>query len=273
MNTVPWFSLLAPTDNATTTLTALGFVPDATGYKRDHVRLTLGPRWCVLEAPRTSQLDDFSGELGQPGLWKHVRLGQHPRRVFAFPTSLAHHSSRLDADDENPAGMLARCTDWALQTLDPPARLDWLAPPRALVESWFAPEQLTVFAGPIVRQGQLTRAENQLSIRFPIVPQLPPDLPASRRAWLRTLLADGQRRWHLARLGFVEDPSGASLVAEVDLTGAPAEIAEELFVTSLETLRYVLQWLGESASWLADVTVTSELLANCPNQEPQKGAT
>src|SRR5262245_41919778 len=190
MNTVPWSSLSAPPGDATATLAALGFVPvpGAAGYQRDQLRLTLGPHWCVLETPHATQLDHCTCELGQPGLWKHVRLGQHPRRVFAFPMSLTRHSSPLDADDENPAGMLARCTDWALQTLDPYARLDWLAPPRALVESWFAPEQLTVSAGPVVRQGLLTREENQLSIRFPIVPQLPPDLPASRRAWLRTLL-------------------------------------------------------------------------------------
>ena len=63
------------------------------------------------------------------------------------------------------------------------------------------------------------------------------------------------------------------VVAEVNLTGAPPEITEELFVTSLEALRCVVQWLGPPVDWLADVTVSSELLASFPNAEPTKGAT
>src|SRR2546426_92871 len=95
----------------------------------------------------------------------------------------------------------------------------------------------------------------------------------SRQAWLQALLEEGQSRWHLARLGSIEDSNGSSLIAEVNLTGAPAEAIEDLFVTSLDALRWVVQWLGETADWLADVTVAPELLATCPNEEPRKGTT
>jgi hypothetical protein len=94
-------------------------------------------------------------------------------------------------------------------------------------------------------------------------------LTEPRRQWLRLLLEDAQDRWHLARVGFARDDEGAlSVVAEVDLTGMPGELAEDLFVTGLETLRWVAQWLGEPTDWLADAAVASELLAVCPQTKP-----
>ena len=273
MNTVPWSPSLWPAAACAEALAQLGFAPVAGGYQRGEFRLTLGPHWCALEAPCANPGDDLLGDLSQPGLWKHCRADEQPRRVFALPAALVRGAPPSDVGDESAPSVLQRCARWALQTADPFSALDWQAPARAVVESWFAPEQLTVVAGALVRQGELISEAHRLALRFPIVPHLAPGLPPARLAWLRALLEEGQSQWHLARVGCVPDEAGDCVVAEVNLTGAPPEITEDLFVTSLEALRCVLQWLGPPVDWLADVTVSSELLASFPNDEPNKGAT
>ena len=261
------FTPLTPTTDET--LARLGFAPEAGGYRCGDLRFTIGPQWCVLEtpAPDAAPVDDLHAGIAAPGLWKVVRAGHARRNIFSLPRRVWDTALSADADGE--AGVAEQCVRWALDTAGEFSSSEWQAPSRALVESWFAPEQLTVLAGVVVRQGELICDTDRLAIRFPLVPEIPEDLPESRAAWLRLLLEEAQHRWHLVRLGFARDGDGVlSAVAEVDLTGVPHELAEDLFVLSLEALRWVVRWLAEPTDWLADVAVTSELLAVCPVNQP-----
>jgi len=295
------FSTLATTE-LSQTLARLGFTPVSSGaYEHDAFRLAVGPHWCLLEAPaaaapqlrsalapgssdagissasevpsadlvahisapedgRTSPMD-----LGAPGLWKTVGPGPEPRLVFALPRRIWDQAASSDVSFDGDITVLDQCLLWAFDTAQGCVAPEWRPPSRATVESWFKPEQLTVVAGPLLRQGEVICEPDRFAIRFLLVPELPPDLSESRLAWLRVLLDETQDHWHLVRLGLAPDDDGQSrVIAEVDLTGVPQSFAEDLFVISLEALRWVVQWLGETTDWLADATVASELLAVCP---------
>jgi len=261
----------SPTVEIPEPLARLGFTPAAGGsYERDALCLAIGPHWCVLEAQARSALVPGrapTAALGAPGLWKLV--GAEPRLLFALPRRVWDEAASAEASFDADITVLEHCLLWALDTAQGDVASEWQPPARAVVESWFKPELLTVVAGSLLRQGEVICEPDRFAIRFPLLPELPPHLPASRLAWLCSLLNEAQERWHLVRLGIVTDDDGlTSVVAEVDLTGVPREIAEDLFAVSLEALRWVVQWLGETTDWLADATVASELLAVCPDQQP-----
>jgi len=248
--------------HADDTMNRLGFNPAPGGYARGDLKLNVGPQWCVLNSPDSELPDDLLASIGTPGLWKFVRAGKSHRKVFTLPRRVWDAALNTDADNET--NVLEQTLRWALESADESSSLEWQAPSRALVETWFAPEQLSVVAGPLLRQGELICESNRLAIRFPLAPEIPDDLPEARAAWLRCLLEEAHERWHLVRVGFLRTEDALTAVAEVDLTGVPHEIAEDLFAVSLEALRWVVLWLGETTDWLADVTVASELLAVRP---------
>jgi hypothetical protein len=245
-------------------LARLGFTPAPGGYARGDWQLAVGPQWCVLHAPGSESPDDWLAGLGTPGLWKLVRAGESHRKIFALPRRV--WDAVVSADADNETNVLEQTLRWALDSAEASSSPEWQAPSRALVESWFAAEALTVAAGTLLRQGELICEPDRLALRFPLAPEIPEALPESRAAWLRLLLEETHERWHLVRVGFLRDDADAlNAVAEVDLTGVPHELAEDLFAVSLEALRWVVTWLGETTDGLADATVASELLAVCPN--------
>jgi hypothetical protein len=257
-------SLSTPASASSEALTRAGFTPiSATHYQRRALHLAIGPHWCAIEAP------DSPIPLHSPGLWKRVGTGGEGRRILSLPRRIWDSAASADSSFEDETSVLDQCLQWAFATPDVFGSSLWQPPARLEVESWFKAEHLTVVTGSLLRQGEVICESGRLAIRFQLVPELPARLPASRRAWLRALLDEAQDRWHLVRLGITTDTDGqSSVVAEVDLTGVPHGIAQDLFVISLEALRWVVQWLGETTDWLADATVASELLAVCPNHQP-----
>jgi hypothetical protein len=256
-------------------LIQLGSQPDAGSYLYDDWVLKITPQWSVWNAPCPHAQEVSAAELGQPGLWKSVRADGQRRRIFAIPTPILERAMAEERDGINGGTLLEQCTRWVAATASPTLAFDWPSLSSATVESWLPQEQLTVQCGSLLRQGEWICERDQVAIRFPIVPQVPPDLPEARCAWLQALVHEAQDRWHLVRLGYERNEDGTRVMAEVNLTGVPRAIAENLFATSLEALRWVVHWLSEPAEWLADVTVTSDLLAVPPprNEEPKKGAT
>jgi hypothetical protein len=91
-------------------------------------------------------------------------------------------------------------------------------------------------------------------LNFPILSSVPVELPPARLHGLAVLAHDAQERWRMVRVGLVRGNDGDTLVAWVELTGAPH--SELLFLAGLDCLRNVVRWLAESADLLADVTVT-----------------
>jgi hypothetical protein len=266
MNTAPW-SFYGAAAGWGEALQRLGFTPAASAYRRGEFRLETGPDWWMLSAPCEQNGPDATGNVGQPGLWKPVGRPGGLDKVFGIPLRGFPAEDTLDLETGEP-GVMEQTLAWALATagaLPPPA---WKAPDLATVQTWFPRDRLTVVAGGLVQQGELICDADRLALRFPNLARLPDDLPPSRLAWLETLFEGARNRWQLVRVGCLADDAGTAAVAEVDLTGAPPAILETLFAHSLDALRWTVQWLGESADWLADVTVASELLAVCPNHKP-----
>jgi hypothetical protein len=251
-------------------LARLGFVPVAEGWQREGFSLTTDLLWLKLTTPVQPADPDRLDTPGQPGLWKRVLTARGARRLFALPASLVLTQTTEAELDDSAGAPGEQAVRWALDTARGVVASSWQAPAQTEVESWFKPEDLTVVSGELLCQGELVCQPEHLALRFGLTPPLTDDLPRSRREWLRVLFEEAQNRSPLVRIGFLPGESGEEAVAEVDLTGAPSPLIESLFVASLETLRWVVQGLGEPADWLADVSVASELLAVCPNAESQQ---
>ena len=275
MNTRIWSTAGRPAAELAEVLHSLGFTSAAGGYElvSEGLRLEPGRSWWTLRQ-RVGDEDSPGAELlmspGHPGLWKRVRFGDGIERLFALPARLLR-TENAEQEEREGENLIGQTIQWALETAKGRVPEGWAPPEPGLLDSWFGREQLTVVNGGFLRQGDVITEPTQFALRFPIVPMLPPGLTPARRAWLRVLLEEAQNRWHLIRCGWLETPDGISAVLEVDLTGVPRALHEDLFVTSLEAVRWTVQWLGEPADWLADVAVASELLAVCPNEEPTKG--
>ena len=100
------------------------------------------------------------------------------------------------------------------------------------------------------RWGALSAAGyRRLTFGFPIVPELPQDLPRARKAWLLQLLADGQSRWRMVRIGLTRS---RGVQAQVDLTGVPREVLEQLLPIGVDALRHVVRSLVEPADFLVN---------------------
>ena len=272
MNTATWSSPAAPAAALREALLPLGFTPAAGGYERDTLRVEPGPDWwCFTQLQPHAP---FTDAHEQTGPWKWVEMDGARVRALVLPAAIFSEDNDAQSwDPAEPASVLQQLLIWVQATMEGEGRHDWRAPERVVVESWFRRDQLTVVVGDFICQGELICDPDRLALRFPVLTQVPPDLPASRLGWLRALLEETQNRWHLVRCGLARDADTGQVAAvvELDLTGVPAAVNETLFVTSLEALRGAVQWVGEPADWLADVTVASELLAVCPKQEPTKG--
>jgi hypothetical protein len=228
-------------------LRSLGLRPvrGAAVYRNGSLSFSVRSSWGTFASngePRRA--DPLRDQLGRPGLWKYATDAQCKplRRVFELPPSLLRRAE-TDADSfEHLAG-------WALATADGEADDAWSPPPKEEVDSWLPDGALTLQAGAMARQGTLIREDRRLALGFPILSEVPSDLPAARVQWVRELLIDGQNRWRLVRIGLSPD---AEARAEVDLTGAPHAALRELVQTGLEALRLVVASIVESADFLVN---------------------
>jgi hypothetical protein len=231
-----------------------GFLRERRLCARDGLTFAPGRRWHVVsEPPAAAGASAPSSDLGLPGLWKTVGNGLPSRRVFEFPAWVLCEQPEEERLDESGRVPFARCLDWALATRGGRAPTDWSPPPPDLLRSWLPGEALTVSARGFVRQGEIIQGPRRWTVRMPILPRLPLELPQPRRLALDELAAEAQSRWAMVRLGVPPPPAPPAFVAEVDLTGAPH--SEELFSASLDVLRHVAAWLVETAEVLADPSV------------------
>jgi NAD(P)H-hydrate repair Nnr-like enzyme with NAD(P)H-hydrate dehydratase domain len=87
---------------------------------------------------------------------------------------------------------------------------------------------------------------------------VPVDLSPQRRACLDRLLADIQNRSRLVRMVEREtSEKGRSILAEVDLSGAPRFAVSLLLRIGLDAVRHVVSQNISAAELLADPAVTS----------------
>ena len=244
-------------------LERLGFRAEGGQFTRGEIRFRQSGRWAVLE--QSCAVGEAVFDFGRPGLWRTLNVA---RRVFELPDTvlaLADQDSFGDDEQENP---FAACLAWALATADGETPPGWQPEPRAFVDSLVPKNRLTIQTGGAIRQGELIHTSQRLALRVPIVPTLPPTLSAPRRTQLRAVLRDAQNTWSLVRLGLTAAPELPAVLAEIDLTGVPAAALEPLLSASLETLRFVVARLVETAEILAEATVASAALDSAAFPQP-----
>lgn len=251
-------------------LEKLGFVPEdgASRFRHNGVALQAGGEWWTLRtAAEGPGHDVLRGQLGRAGLWKLVTgpNGDGPGRVFDLPKSALHQAEWLDEFDEDD-GATSPFEDalrWALDTARGRVREGWQPPSRAEVETWIPTASLTVETARFVRQGTLEHGAGRLALRIPIVPAIPTDLSAARKEWLREILIDAQDRWRMVRIGITER---AGVDAEVDFSGAPHSVLPFVFAKGLESLRWTVRWLVESADFLVNASLACRAIEVCPTR-------
>ena len=221
------------------------------GYRHQGSSFTVRSGWGALELKRLGA-DPLRGLMGKPGLWKCMvdeRDGR-VRQVFDFPPAIlrASHSCHTHdgADD-----VFRESVRWALATAGGAPVEGWSAPDPEEANEWLDAELLTIQVGSILRQVSLHHGADRLALTAPILNALDPDLDPARTGWLRELLIDAQNRWPMIRVGFATD---SAVHAEVDLSGAPHAVIEQLLELGLDGLRNLIEWIVQAADFLASDT-------------------
>jgi len=244
-------------DRLQAALEKLGFVRQrgSDAFRHNGVMFHQQQDWVTLKSSEPLlDVDPLHGLLGTPGPWKHViECDGSTRKLFELPRAALDGVIGADVDGEAESAC-EECLWWALATDQGGIPAGWQPPERAEIDAWMSPASLTIQCGPIVRQGQLLHGPDKLGLRFPILAGSPAGLSEARRLWLRDVLLEAQNRWRMVRIGLTE--TGAN--AEIDLTGVPQEMAESMFKTSLDALRWVVEWLVLSAAFLADPRVVCQ---------------
>jgi hypothetical protein len=246
-----------------------GFIRDGCIHRKDGLTFAANGRWHVLsEDAGEPKEGPLSRGMSQFGLWKWVPDGALPHRVFEIPAWALSDQPEDDRLDACGPASFAELLDWALETRFGRVPAGWLRPEPDLVASWVPRGALTVQADGYARQGELILGPDRWALRMPILPRLAQDLPRPRRDALADLVAQAQRLWAMVRIGVPADIPPASLVAEVDFTGAPQ--SEFLFSAGLDVLRHVVSSLVETADVLADPSVAIACLAPGANKTNAK---
>jgi hypothetical protein len=245
-------------------LARAGFVVNGDGnYHHGKISFRRDGGFLQVETITDPPPPDLIRDLGRPGLWKHIGEGQAGRRVFEFPASAVCSDDEAKWSEETSSATLDAFLAWALASEKDGVPPGWQPPQRPLVESWLNKGDLTVQAGPIVRQGELILTPERWAVRFEILPVVPADLPFVRRDWLRKVLSDAQTLWRLVRLGYASEGGNLAVFCETDFTGSPA--SEELFLAGVSGVRHVVGATAETVELLADASVASELLTLAPS--------
>ena len=225
-------------------LQALGLraVANAADLRNGKISFRAHDGWGVFEAAGPRGRDPLRGQLDRAGLWKVTGSTRGPlRRVCELPPQILSLA-------ESAPGRFEDVSRWTLATMSGKADASWSPPTREEIEELLPEHALTMQTGAIVRQGTLS-LDRRLTFGFPIVPELPQDLPRARKAWLLQLLADGQSRWRMVRIGLTRS---RGVQAQVDFTGVPREVLEQLLPIGVDALRHVVRSLVEPADFLVN---------------------
>lgn len=245
-------------------MAALGFYParGGCGYRAEDLLFEFAADWAVISSACSSRSHDPLGaQPGKPGPWRWtVPAGRKRTRcLFELPSRLI----TADRFGQHDGSILEEIVTWARATRSGnTVSLDWTPPPLELIHTWLPESGMTVRSGALARQGAIDCSPQRLALEFPVV-VYPADLPSARWQWLRELLLDAQKRWHMVRFGI----AGQKVQAQIDLTGAPQSVLEPLLPVALECLRWVVSRVLEPAQFLVDGSIDCRVLS----LEPDRG--
>jgi hypothetical protein len=242
---------------------ATGFhrVQNGNGFRHNGMSLTVDESWLTLSTRHGATANSLLGDLGKPGLWKTVDLknGKPIGREFHLPmAALAGVKEWADGGDQDDSNPIETCLRWAAKTVGRQRLPSWTSPPRQQIDAWIQPADLVLQNGALIVQGSVTHAPDQLAICFPILSELPAAMTAARREWLQAVLADATNRWRMVRVG-LSDSQTPAVSAEVDFSGAPSAVIEDLVKAGLDAVRLVTMSILWPVVLLSDLDVPSRI--------------
>jgi hypothetical protein len=184
--------------------------------------------------------------------------------VWEFPPSLLRSDENGVDEGEAEAATLRSVLSWAVATSRGAVPENWAPVAIEEVKAIIPPGALTFREGTILRQGELVCGPDRLAITFPVVRHIPADLPPLCRRFLENLLLDALNQWRLVRIGLEDGAEGQAAMAEIDLTGIPRGLLEDMVPVSLAALRWVLAWLTRAADFLTDPSAAATVLKGLP---------
>ncbi len=198
--------------------------------------------------------------LDAPGLWKPVGGGGE----FEVPLeTMLRRVDALDVDEDPRAQIVSMVASWAEQTIDGGVLRDWAPPPRELLDELVPAAALSFRSGSFIEPARLVADAGTLRVQISLG-RFEDPMPKSRRKWVARLLAAVSslrlvRAGLRARLGL-----GGSIEAAIDLTGAPAPIAEALLPVAVDALRHCFVFFVPTATLIGDAGCSSRLLDASP---------
>ena len=216
--------------------------------------LTWDNGWSIISRPKSPR-HASTGTIGSLGLWKSPLAGRII--FFAYPDSILSNPANATTDDfldpedeafETHASIQQAILEWSLSTASGKLPAGWTSPSAEWLVDLFPKNCRFIRHGSILRDIELVHEPEQLALRV-VLASVDDALPEQRRRWLEKFVASANANWRLVRIGFA--PDSRSVVAEVNLTGAPAAVLRPLFQTALDSLRWVVSGLAETTDFLA----------------------
>ena len=171
----------------------------------------------------------------------------------------------IDFDDDPASQVVSMIESWAEQTIDGGTPKGWASPPRDRLDELVPAAALTFRSGSFIEAARLVADDNTLRVQVSLG-RLDSTAPAARREWINLLLA-GTSSLRMVRVGFrAGDDRGGSIEAAVDLTGAPAPIAEALLPVAVDALRHCFVYFVPIATLIGDAGCPSRLLDTAPSR-------
>lgn len=244
-------------------LTAPAHSPITERLDKLGLALSIEDRWLTLTS-RPRKGEAVCG-LDAPGLWKLVGHGRGVRKVFEIPLETTlQRIDTLELDDEPDTLVVSMVASWAEQTIDGTVPRGWSPPSRERLDELVPASALSFRSGSFIEPARLVADERTLRVQVSLG-TFDDAMPASRRKWAVGLIADVSRL-RLVRAGLrVRLGQGGSIEAAIDLTGAPAPLAEALLPIAVDALRHCFVFYVTAATLIGDAGCPSRLLDASPN--------
>ena len=167
--------------------------------------------------------------------------------------------------DDDPLGqVVSMVATWAEQTIEGGLPRGWAPPPRERLDELVPAAALSFRSGSFIEPARLVADERTLRVQVSLG-SFDDAMAASRRKWAVELLTDVSRL-RLVRAGLRVRPGhGESIEAAIDLTGAPAPIAEALLPVAVDALRHCFVFFVTTATIIGDSGCPSRLLDASPS--------
>jgi hypothetical protein len=217
--------------------------------------------WLTVTAP-----DHERPIMGEPGLWKHRGGDDAAGLVCDLPVpagaALADGVFLEWSDDVEPAERLDALVTWACASYRGIVDAAWSAPDVGRLTELLpeADRDLALRRGGLMTAARFTGEpeEGRLALGVTLA-TVPADLDPIRRRWLEHVVA-GADALRLVRVGFTDDPLGAVIRAEVDLSGAPASALPVIVRSGFSALRCIYSGFAPTLSVIGDPAWSSTTL-------------